>query len=266
MKLLQWHEILNPAEYHTISGNIKIIPAFPIPNSNRKRRIWIYLPPDYELTTHSYPVLYMHDGQNLFDTQTSYSGEWQIDETLEKLYFSKNFSGAIVVGIDNAGKRRFNEYIPGIDGEQYLEFLVHSVKPFIDSHFRTLPDRENTGVAGSSLGGLISLYAAIKYPWIFSKVGAFSPAMAFAGNSFDQSPSDNEILDTKIYLDCGTRENHSAWLSHKYLTNVLDTYYMLLNMGLPENNMMLTIDQGALHSEQDWARRFPEAFMWLFKG
>ncbi len=172
---------------HTASANVKIIDsAFFIPQLKRNRRIWIYLPPDYKIVKKHYSVLYMHDGQNLFDDATSYSGEWGVDEYLDSI-FTLNKKEVIVVGIDNGLSKRMNEYNPysfkqfGIgEGDKYVDFLVKTLKPFIDKHYKTLADKKNTYVAGSSMGGLISLYAVMKYPSVFGGAGIFSPAFSTA--------------------------------------------------------------------------------------
>src|SRR5690606_33431334 len=127
------------------------------------------LPPDYETSTKKYPVLYMQDGQNLFDNKTAYSGEWQIDETLNKL-FSEGDYGAIVIGIDNGGEKRIDEYTPwnnpkygGGEGDLYMQFIAETLKPYVDSHYRTRPEKEYNALIGSSLGALISNYGGVKY-------------------------------------------------------------------------------------------------------
>ncbi len=134
----------------TAASNVKIISTdFFIPQLNRNRRIWMYFPPAYETSGSSYPVLYMHDGQNLFDAITSFSGEWEVDETLNKLA-AEGKRVPLVVGIDNGGADRISEYTPwsntqygGGDGEKYMKFIVETLKPYIDQHYRTLPDRTN---------------------------------------------------------------------------------------------------------------------------
>ncbi|MGN6249399.1 MAG: alpha/beta hydrolase-fold protein, partial [Ginsengibacter sp.] len=149
---------------HTASPNVKIIDtAFYIPQLKRTRRIWIYLPPEYKNSAKRYGVLYMHDGQNLFDAATSYSGEWGVDEYLDSIA-NKNEKEVIVVGIDNGLSKRMSEYNPWEfenfgkgEGDQYVDFLVKNLKPFIDEHYRTLKNKANTFIAGSSMGGLISL-------------------------------------------------------------------------------------------------------------
>jgi len=185
-KVYHWRDYVEETGLgtHTIVGNI-ITFKMKIPQlDNRERRIWVYLPPDYNQSNRRYPVLYMHDGQNLFDQATSFAGEWQVDETLERLFKEKGFA-IIVVGIDNGGERRIDEYSPwvnseygrGGEGDAYVRFIVETLKPYIDSKYRTLPNE--TGIMGSSLGGLISIYAGFKYPEVFKYVGAMSPAFWF---------------------------------------------------------------------------------------
>src|SRR5438132_769367 len=156
--------------------------SFAMPQLGRRRRVWLYLPPGYARSQQRYPVLYLQDGQNVFDARTSFAGEWGVDETLDSLR-ALGDAGVIVVAVDNGQQRRFDEYSPwpnpqygGGQGDGYVEFLVQTLKPYIDQHYRTLPDRFHTGIAGSSMGGLISLYAALKYPDVFGRVGVFSPA------------------------------------------------------------------------------------------
>ncbi len=165
---------------------LKFYESFIIPQLNRERRIWMYLPPDYEVSNEAYPVVYMHDAQNLFDETTSYSGEWSVDETLDRLFKDKNLK-LIVVGIDNGGEKRLDEYSPwknekygGGEGDAYLDFVVNTLKPYIDNNFNTLKDKTNTAIIGSSMGGLISHYAALKYPEVFGKIGVYSPAFWFS--------------------------------------------------------------------------------------
>ncbi len=145
----------------------------------------MYFPPNYS-SGKRFPVIYMHDGQNLFDSASSFSGEWKVDEILDSLYKYHNFS-CIVVGIYNGENQRSNELSPwhndslnvGGDGDKYAKFIVKTLKPFIDSHYRTLIDRENTVIMGSSMGGLMSLYLALQYPEVFGKAAIFSHHYGF---------------------------------------------------------------------------------------
>lgn len=261
MEIIDWQEQVVGTGKKKIGGRIKIIENFPVPQFDNTRRIWIYLPPDYEETQEGYPVLYMHDGQNLFDQATSYSGAWQIDKSLDGLYQEEKTRGIIVVGIDNGGETRFEEYIPKHQGDKYLNFVVHTLKPFIDKNFRTLPERQHTGTAGSSLGGLISLYMGLKRSDVFSKIAAFSPAMSFAGDSFNGCI---KVQDMKIYLDVGTAEALPYNSYRKYAHLVWVTYYQLICAGFRNEELKLIVDKDAGHEEAAWARRFPDAFLWLF--
>src|SRR6478752_6825672 len=152
--------------------------AFYIPQLNRVRRIWIYIPQGYNDCDKRYPVIYMHDGKNLFDESTAMGQEWQIDETLNGM-----LAETIIVGIDNSEHRmneynfiHHEEYGPG-EGKQYMEFIVHTLKPFIDKNLRTMPQREYTHLAGSSMGGLISFYGSIYFAETFGGAGIFSPSL-----------------------------------------------------------------------------------------
>lgn len=261
MKIIDWKDYAKDSSGHTVTGNLKMIESFPIPQFDSVRRIWIYLPPNYDDSQDSYPVLYMHDGQNLFDQLTSYSGEWQIDKSMDQLFAENQTRGAIVVGIDNGGETRFEEYIPKYQGDRYLNFIVHTLKPFIDKNFRTLPDRNHTGTAGSSLGGLISLYMGLKRSDVFSKIAAFSPAMSFAGESFNGCI---KVQDMKIYLDVGTQESLPYNSYRKYAHLVWVTYYQLICAGFSNEELKLIVDKDAGHEEAAWGKRFPKAFLWLF--
>ncbi len=180
-----WNDNFNPPSSkiikHTASQNVRIIDtAFFMPQLNRTRRIWIYLPTDYNQSNKKYGVLYMHDGQNLFDDATSYSGEWGVDEYLDSI-FLKGKTQVIVVGIDNGLSKRMSEYNPWEfqnfgkgEGDLYIDFLVQTLKPFIDKNYRTFTGKKNTYIAGSSMGGLISLVAVLKYPAVFGGAGIFS--------------------------------------------------------------------------------------------
>lgn len=159
--ILSWENTL--IKKNTASENVKILSEnFRIPQLKTTRKIWIYLPPDYSTSNKNYPVIYMQDAQNLFNHATSFSGEWKVDETLNQL-FAEGQPDAIVVGIENGGTERLNEYSPwknakygGGKGDAYTEFLAKTLKPYIDKSFRTLPQAKNTALIGSSMGGLIS--------------------------------------------------------------------------------------------------------------
>ena len=249
----------------TAADNVIIMDEdFYMPQLERTRRIWLYLPPDYETSNANYPVLYMHDGQNLFDEITSFAGEWEVDETLNSLA-QQGYQVPIVVGIDNGGAYRIDELTPwyndeydaGGQGDQYLDFIVETLKPYVDEHYRTMPGRENTGIMGSSLGGLISCYGALKHQSVFSKSGIFSPAYWINNDSIwhfvHQSGYTNA---TRFYQNIG--ENEGA-------LNILMMQMMedsLRQIGYEEVTSHI-IDNGE-HNEQTWRDDFGNAYLWLF--
>jgi predicted alpha/beta superfamily hydrolase len=250
----------------TAAANVKIMSTdFFIPQLNRYRRIWIYYPLDYETSGKSYPVLYMHDGQNLFDAKTSFSGEWEVDETLNKLALLGK-QVPIVVGIDNGGADRIGEYTPwpnaqygGGDGDKYMRFIVETLKPYIDQHYRTLPDRENTGIMGSSLGGLISQYGSVKFQETFSKAGIFSPSYWFSDNVWSFTHNTGKQHDMRFYQLCGTNEGSSSVVSNMKRMN--DS---LVSIGFGKDKIFNKIVEGGQHNEKLWREAFGEAYLWLF--
>ncbi len=262
--VLGWED-LDSGNNSTAAENVRILKNdFFIPQLNRNRKIWIYLPPDYDQSTKNYPVLYLHDGQNVFDASTSFSGEWQVDESLNKLFQQGDY-GIIAVAIDNGGADRINEYTPwrneqygGGEGSDYIDFITETLKPHIDNNFRTLTAPQHTGIMGSSLGGLISHYGALKFQDVFGKVGVFSPAFWINPEVFDFTENQGKNGDLKIYLLGGEQE--SATLISEL--NQMQT--TLQNIGFEADQIRLKIDADGQHSEWYWAREFPEAYQWLF--
>ena len=244
--------------------------AFAIPQLGRTRRVWVYVPPDYTATRRRYPVLYMHDGQNLFDNATGFAGEWGVDETLDSLHAAGD-PGVIVVAVDNGGTHRLDEYSPwtnprygGGEGDEYVDFLVHTLKPYIDAHFRTLPDRVNTGVAGSSMGGLISLYAVLRYPDVFGRAGVFSPAFWFAPAVFDSvAAADPPRAGTRVYLVTGGQEGNEPEVyagDHRRMVQALAA------AGFdPGEELEFALRPQGTHSEGFWRQEFAAAYLWLFR-
>lgn len=267
VSILTWEDLSgNNPQGSTAASNVTIVSQnFAIPQLNRTRRVWIYLPPDYATSNKRYPVLYMHDGQNVFDAATSFSGEWKVDESLNQL-FSNGDKGIIVVAIDNGGSERLNEYSPWVNsrygggqGEAYTKFIVETLKPSIDANYRTKSDRENTGMMGSSMGGLISMYAAIEYQNIFGKVGIFSPAFWFAPESYAQVSAKGKQAEMKIYLLAGQLEDNGS-----VVADINAMYNTLRNAGFGETEVIRVTHPDGQHSEWYWAREFPAAYRWLF--
>ncbi len=268
--ILSWQGASAPQ--HTATANVHIIEEnYYVPQLNRSRRIWLYLPPGYDsLKTKRFPVMYMHDGQNLFDKATAFSGEWMVDETLNGL-FAKGDPGCIVVGIDNGGASRLNEYSPwvnakygGGEGSQYVDFLVNTLKPHIDSFYRTKTDRDNTAISGSSMGGLISLYAILKYPNVYSKAGVFSPSLWFSDQSFAQAGQFVKKYSMKIYLVAGQNEENLSGGTDSNAVNLVKMAAILKEKGFGANEVNLQIKADGQHAEWFWAREFPAAYQWLF--
>ena len=258
-------------------GNLKVLEGLWSPQRKNRRDILVYLPPSYGQKDKRYPVVYMHDGQNLFDKFTSYAGEWQVDETMEAL--SRLGFEAIVVGIPNMGEQRIDEYSPfrdsrhgGGQGEKYLAFILGTLKPLIDREFRTLPDRVHTGMIGSSMGGLISLYAFFRYSACFGFVGAMSPSLWFARGMIFSYLEKAPFTPGKIYLDTGTRED-SALLTDRlllrarlslYRTSTHAMYDLLYYKGYrPGYDLFYVEEAEAGHEEAAWARRLPNALRFL---
>jgi predicted alpha/beta superfamily hydrolase len=249
----------------TAAENVHIIDEeFYMPQLDRYRRVWIYLPPDYEETENHYPVIYMHDGQNLFDVITSFLGEWEVDETLNDLY-DEGYFVPIVVGIDNGSQHRTDEYTPWINpeygggqGSLYMEFIVETLKPYIDENYRTLPGRESTGLWGSSLGGLISEYGLLKYQEVFSKGGIYSPSYWWSDSVWTFTADMGIQHEIKIWQMTGSLEGGSM------VPQTWDMDELLTNMGLDEEHLSTTIVEGGEHNEQLWREDFEEAYLWLF--
>lgn len=255
---------------HTASANVHIMDtAFFIPQLNRSRRIWIYLPNGYSATKKHYPVMYLHDGQNLFDEVTSAMGEeWGVDECLDSL-IAKGKQGCIVVGIDNGGDIRMSEYNPYEfvwqndaesktflpEGDAYLDFLTQTLKPFIDKEYRTMASKENTIIAGSSMGGLISYYAALKYPDVFGKAGVFSPSFWTAPSILAFTDAAAKKVNAKFFFYIGEKEGD------KHVKNMNE---MAEKLGGNSHTMIYSvIDEEGEHNEKAWRKWFAEFYAWM---
>jgi len=246
---------------HSASKNVKIMDtAFYIPELKRTRRIWIYLPPGYATSKKRYGVLYMHDGQNLFDNATSYSGEWGVDEYLDSI-FKKGKKEVIVVGIDNGLNKRMNEYNPWEfqnfgkgEGDQYVDFLVKDLKLFIDKHYRTLKNKSNTFIAGSSMGGLISLYAVLKYPQVYGGAGIFSPAFWTASGIDSTVIADAKKVNSKLFFYAGGKEGDSMVPDMKRIEKEIKER--------SSSRIREKIDEDARHNETAWRKYFPDFYAW----
>lgn len=250
-----WQEYI-PRVGESVVGSILWLPELDSPQLGNARDILVYLPPSYAREPERrYPVLYMQDGQNLFDAGTSFSGEWEVDQTLEAA--SVHGLELIVVGIPNMGADRLAEYSPFRDakhgggrGEAYLRFLIETVKPRIDEDFRTLRDRPHTGIAGSSLGGLISLYGFFRRRDIFGFAGVMSPALWFANGAVLDWVERQPFAGGRIYIDAGMKEGERTLADVTRLRDALEQkgYRQL-------QDLLCVVDTAGDHSERAWARR-----------
>ena len=275
---LDYHDHYTSRPDHFISGIVRVAPQVHSPQLNNRRDLLVYLPPSYHQTTRRYPVIYMHDGQNLFDHATSYAGEWGVDETMEMLAHTEGLE-AIIVGIPNAGPHRLAEYTPfrdrhlgGGHGDSYLSFITDTLKPIVDGDFRTLPGRRYTGIMGSSLGGLISLYGFFHRSDVFGFAGVMSPSLWFADEAIYATIESADYQPGKIYLDAGTRELgeqpsgrlHRATASRRYYASVRRMKAILVRKGYrPLRDLLHVEEKWAGHSESSWGRRLAPALRFL---
>jgi predicted alpha/beta superfamily hydrolase len=275
----EWYSYAERHASHTVVGDLRVAENIYSPQLHNHRSIYVLLPPSYARDpARRYPVIYMQDGQNLFDAALSYAGEWQVDETIEAL--GPEGYEAIVVGVANMEARRIDEYSPFKDarlqrggrGDWYVAFLANTVKPLIDQAFRTMPDRAHTGVLGSSMGGLISLYALFSRPDVFGFAGALSPSLWFAQEAIFPYVRQAAFRPGRIYLDLGTHEGGAprparrpphAYTS-RYLAGARRMRALLIAKGYAEGRMLRYLEeQDAPHSEAAWARRLPGALAFL---
>ncbi|MCA1928327.1 alpha/beta hydrolase-fold protein [Rheinheimera sp.] len=249
----------------TASTEVTVLDSvFPMPGLNRTRQVRLYLPPGYQTSEKRYPVLYMHDGQNVFDQATSFAGEWGVDESLNELAAANQLE-LIVVAIDNGGEKRMTELNPAdhpqygqAEGKAYIEFIVGSVKPYIDQHFRTLADVNHTGIMGSSMGGLISHYAVVQFPEVFGKAGIFSPSYWASGAKVSWFENQRAATDALLYFYMGEEEGESM------VPDVQRVYQSVLAKGHPAKHTQFHLKANADHNEAAWRAEFKAAVLWLF--
>lgn len=226
-------------------------------SQNLSRDIYVYLPDGYEKSSTRYPVIYMHDGQNLFDPTRGYMGQtWKAESSLNELIARKLMRPVIVVAIDNTSAR-MEEYIPEKQADAYLEFIIGTLKPLVDQQLKTKTARAHTAIMGSSLGGLVSLYAGIKHPEIFGLVAALSPSIWWNQRSILSQYQQATALPLKVYLDSGTVGGEEP-------QDVVDLANLLQHRGFESRSLYSFIQNGANHSEYFWAQRLPIALQFLF--
>jgi predicted alpha/beta superfamily hydrolase len=253
-------------------GRLRTHPRFASKFLSTKRDLTVYLPLGYEEAGARYPVLYLHDGQNLFDPERAFAGqEWAVDATADELIESGAIQPLIIVGVDHTGVRRMSEYTPTRDrrrrkggkADRHAELLAREVKPFIDSEYRTLKGASDTGLGGSSLGGLATTAAWIEYPRVFGKLAVMSPATWWDGGVIiEKLRASRARSRPRVWLDIGTSEGDDP------ATIVQETRMLrdaMLERGWREgDNLRYCEDQGAGHNELAWWTRLGWALRFLF--
>ena len=237
---------------------------FEIPQLNKKRKIWALLPHDYETSTERYPVMYLQDAQNLFNEKAQF-GNWEIDKKLAVMAEYK-IGKIIVIAIEHADNERIIEYNVGNtvlgagQGKKYIRFLTDTLKPFVDAKYRTKPEREHTGIGGSSMGGLVSIFSGIMYPEVFGKLMIFSPSLWVVPKIKLSFLDMEEAEDSRIYLYAGGDESATM------IDHVKNFRKRLLKKDHLKDKMKirLSINEQGKHNEQYWSDEFPKAIEWLF--
>lgn len=264
----------------TVVGDLRVSPPLAVEYLDVERELLVHLPPSYVETDRTYPVVYMHDGRNLFDEATSNDGEWGVDETMERL--ADEGIEAIVVGIPNAGDDRPSEYAPFLDrraelpggepnplaeyeprGDAYVDFLLERVVPLVEDRFRTSDARADTGLIGSSLGGLVSLYAFFRNPETFGFVGAMSPAVSTPWSAIFEFVASADHVKGDVSVDVGGDEfpgNPDG--SERFLDGARELVDRLEALGY-DDELRFVVEDDATHHEDAWGRRLPDALRFL---
>ncbi len=261
----------------TITGNVSLVD---VPGLLNGRRVWVYLPPEYEAKNNEarYPVLYMLDGQNVFDQATSFAGEWEVDESCEELIAAGEMRPIIVVAVANGELERMNEYTPWHDsnygagggGEEHLQELAATLIPWVNANYRTKTGPESTGFAGSSLGGLMALYAAYSHSGTYGLIASLSPSIGWDNDHLVGFLDSLARPDSKIYMDMGTLEGGGfVDIDQNGVDDGIDHLRaardLLISQGFVEGtDLMVVEDEDAQHNEAFWAARFPEVLRFLF--
>lgn len=247
---------------HAQSTASKQVSTFTVdsPQLGVSKKILLYLPKGYADSNKKYPVIYMHDAQNLFDAKTSFVGEWNVDETLDSLN-----AQTIVVGIEHGNEKRMDELTPyknakygGGNADAYLDFIVKTLKPEIDKKYRTKTSARHTAMVGSSLGGLVSFYAILKHPDTFGKAGVLSPSFWFTDDIYDRARQQDKIK-SKIYFLCGDEEDDKMVSDMQRMKQIV-----LQKNGNCRKRIAETVVKGGKHNEKLWRENFAKVYLWLF--
>ena len=254
---------------HTLTGDFRTHENFRSAHLEHAHTLLVLLPPGYDADqSRRYPVLYLHDGQNVFDKATSVGEEWRVDETALGLITAGAIEPLIVVGIYNTGEHRIEEYTPTADAEkkqggkadQYARMLIEEIKPFIDREYRTRPDAGSTGLGGSSLGGLLTMHIGIRHPNVFTRIAALSPSVWW-----DKRVIVREVtelpgkLPLKIWLDAGTQEGEEVIADARALRDAL-----IAKGWVAGQDLAYMEAEGAQHNEASWGSRIDSVLRFLF--
>ena len=263
--------VTQPSQSHTLTGDFRAHTKFHSKFLPTDRDVLVYLPPGYEADRRRrYPVLYLHDGQNLFDGATSFipGQEWRVDETAQALILSHAIEPVIIIGIYNTGRERIEEYTPSADpkfkvggkADLYGRLIVEELKPFVDSHYRTKRGAADTGLGGSSLGGLVTMYLGLRYPKVFGKLAVVSPSVWWDDYRIIREVQALRAKPhTRIWLDMGTDEGANATDGARLLRDALAGKGWQLDRDLKYFEAV-----GAKHSEAAWAERVEPFLRFLF--
>ncbi|MEP0713392.1 alpha/beta hydrolase-fold protein [Algoriphagus sp.] len=263
-KVAKWRKNWLPYRPSQLPKIHLISEEFEIPQLNKTRKIWALLPHDYDTSEESYPVLYLHDAQNLFNENAEF-GNWQIDKKLAVMS-DYGIGKIIIIAVEHGESERLQEYnvgktVLGIgSGKKYIRFITDTLKPFVDKTFRTKTDREFTGIGGSSMGGLVSIFSGLIYPEVFGKLMVFSPSLWVIPKIKLGFLDFFEPLETRLYLYAGGDESETM------IKHVTKLRKRLLKKESLKGKMKvhLSINEEGKHSETYWSDEFPKAIEWLF--
>jgi predicted alpha/beta superfamily hydrolase len=263
---------------HTVIGWLEIVP-FESKIFHNKRMLRVLVPANYfspHNRTRGYPVLYLQDGENLFDEATSPQGEWHVDETVEHLVGAFKIPPMFVVGIDSAGDQRDSEYLAYPDplnkkvteqtglGKEYARFITTEVMPFIERRYRISRGPQNTGIGGSSYGADVALYAALKNPTLFGHVLIESPELRIGDRQLIKDAEKASLLPRKIYVGIGTKEGNEPSQSPLLVEDVRQLEAVLVKKGMGATRLRIAIEEGGQDNEAAWSRRLPDALLFLY--
>ncbi len=259
----RWRKNWLPFKQSFLPQVLLISDEFEIPQLNKTRKIWALLPHDYDNTAERYPVMYLQDAQNLFNEKAKY-GNWEIDKKLAVMSEYK-IGKIIIIAVEHAEEDRVKEYNVGKtvlgkgQGKKYIRFVTDTLKPFVDQNFRTKTEREHTGIGGSSMGGLVSIFSGLKNPEVYGKLMIFSPSL-WVVPELKINPAKADTADTKVYLYAGGNESDTM-IEHvnKFQEDLISSEFVKDRM-----KINLSINVHGTHSETYWSDEFPKAIEWLF--